>query len=259
MKVQLFLLISVLTLLMAFEGPDRQPSCFWPTPEIATVCAEQASRIRKATVRIVLYSPDGVACALECEGYESHATLVGDCRVLTHRHYALIGEDGALDNVALIALYDVDGHLLVTVDPATVRVDAYAGEAQMLAFGPDSEGCLLERLGLEPVITIVPTRQQLATGTELATVYWDEAGERSVIVWVRVQRVSTYRGVRIVQINGYLPPGSSGAGLFWYDRHIGNTWFRAVSNSGSAPRRYSAGALNTQALLAPTAVTANAQ
>lgn len=249
MKVKLLLMAFAFALVMAFSPSKPQPSCAQATTAIAAACEAQEALVRKTSVRVTMFLPSEEDCELDCPAYNSQATLVAGCQLLTHRHFGLMDEAG---NVLAqkVALFDVDGRLLAVFDPSEITVSAQTAEAQLLSFA-DGAHCPLDALDLTPTPMAALAAPQLRKGTELATVLWDRDRKRSEVRWVRVLDVSSYEGQPVVELDVFLPEGNSGAGLFWHGHHVGNVWYRAEDiDRNGVVRRYSAAALNLPALLA---------
>jgi hypothetical protein len=212
------------------------------------------ARVLAVTVQIELQAQFYLQGNRIVKETHSHATIIAGRYLATHNHFqfpitktAAYGEEGYL----AISLRRANGALILDHAPLSAFTIAHTDTQTLVLEFSDARGDgLFAGLGLPSAEVAGGFETRLEPGDELAHIDWD--GHVPHVDWVRVDRLGLSLDVPQIEVDNFVRAGSSGGGLFWNGRHIGNTWARNIeldTATDAVTRRFTIVALNSPAIV----------
>lgn len=240
-----------------FSHSNAEPMCASDGGSHSPDCQAMEQRILATTLRIevrtwIIY--------VEGKGYQrlssvGHGTVLAGRYLLTHNHFGLplleLLSDDWDGEFATVTLYTAQGELLWQ-GPLTTAAVAFDDSETLLLEFRDREGRgLFDSLGLPSADFAAGGAEQIAVGSEVAQINWDE--HQAHVQWTKVRAAENEGDTPVIRLASCPIHGASGGGVFLDGAHIANNWSssRACFETGRDDAQlFSIAALNSAELLA---------
>ena len=229
-------------------------SCANPgNAEEEAACEQIENQILAVTVRIELHAQ----YYSQGNGYKfietSHGTIMSGRYLVTHNHFqgplAEKTEDSEINYLA-VSLRKADGTLILEKAPLRAFEIVHRDDEMLVWEFQNQDGAgLFAEMGLPSADFVDWHEIDLQPGMELAQIDWD--GERTHVDWVLIEGLRLEDAVPHLQLNNFAEIGSSGGGVFWNGRHIGNNWTHNIAedlDTGEVTRLFSKVAMDDASL-----------
>jgi len=229
--------------------------CQNPDAAHVQTCAALAEQILATTVRIELHrwvEADGKR-GEHIDGGIGHATVKDGRYLVTHNHFGipLAAIEGVAGEQVRISVYKANGEVILdSVPTSAFSVVTEDSETVVLDFGEYTGNGLFGMLGMPSANFQSWQSQELAPGTEVSQINWDN--ETAHVEWTNIKTVFTSDGTPRIELDNSVIKGASGGGVFWNGNHIGNNWTSTTvqeANGGAVLDAFSAAALNSELVL----------